>query len=180
LKELGLYEKTLIYVVVDHGFNEDSTGHRYAPFVFVGTNDKQITRKAGAREDIAATVLERFGVDLAKLNPALDGIPLDEPAPDRFAPPDNPVAPKAKRTGKKAKRGKVRSRDSYVKGEGRLPTLAYSRKKKEFREWLNERNLLIANNLEARVGIGHFPPRLRAQYGWILLGIQTDRPARGS
>ena len=107
LKELGLYEKTLIYVVVDHGFNEDSTGHRYAPFVFVGTNDKQITRKVGAREDIAATVLKRFGVDLVKLNPALDGIPLDEPAPDRFAPPENPGAPKATGKGKKGKQGKV-------------------------------------------------------------------------
>lgn len=89
LKDLKLYEKTLVYVVVDHGFNVGEFGHRYAPYVFLATNDKKVNRN-GTREDIAPTVLKRFGVDLAKIEPKLDGIPLDEPAPERKAPAENP------------------------------------------------------------------------------------------
>jgi len=95
LKDLGLYEKTLVYVVVDHGFDEGRSGHGYAPFVFLATNDKKVNRD-GAREDIAPTVLKRFGVDLSKIEPQLDGIALDEPAPERKAPAEKPAALKAK------------------------------------------------------------------------------------
>lgn len=84
LRELGLYEKTLVYVVVDHGFDEGLKGHKYAPFVFLGTNDPLVNRD-GNRMDIAPTILKRFGVDLAALEPKLDGFPLDETAPDRKA-----------------------------------------------------------------------------------------------
>jgi len=89
LKELALYDKTLIYIVADHGFNEDSRGHSYAPFVFLATNDKKVNRN-GTREDIAPTVLKRFGLDMSKIQPPLDGIPLDEPAPERKAPATKP------------------------------------------------------------------------------------------
>ncbi|MCY2996293.1 MAG: alkaline phosphatase family protein [Planctomycetota bacterium] len=89
LREQGLAEKTPVYVVVDHGFNLGESGHRYAPFVFLATNDKLVNRN-GTREDIAPTVLKRFGVDLTKIQPSLDGIPLDEPAPERKAPTENP------------------------------------------------------------------------------------------
>ena len=82
-------DKTLVYVVVDHGFNIGEFGHRYAPYVFLGTNDKSVKRN-GTREDIAPTVLKRFGVDLTKIEPKLDGIPLDESAPERKAPAENP------------------------------------------------------------------------------------------
>ncbi len=80
LKELGLYEKTRIYVVVDHGFNEGEEGHRHAPSVFLGTNDPKVIRN-GDRADIAPTLLKRLGLDLARILPPLDGYPLDEPAP---------------------------------------------------------------------------------------------------
>jgi len=103
LKELGIYDKTLVYVVVDHGFNEDQSGHSYAPYVFIATNDKQVTRKAAGREDIAPTVLERFGIDLAGIEPPLDGFPLDRPAPDRFAPAEKPGATQKKPAGAKSK-----------------------------------------------------------------------------
>lgn len=89
LKELAIHDKTLVYVVVDHGFNVGESGHRYAPYVFLATNDKRVNRN-GVREDIAPTVLKRFGVDLTKIEPKLDGIPLDEPAPPRKAPAENP------------------------------------------------------------------------------------------
>lgn len=100
LKELGVYDKTLVYVAVDHGFNEGTTGHRYAPYVFLGTNDNTFVRTQGDRADIGATVLKRFGMDLSTITPALDGIPYDEQAAERRAPAEKPAAPKAgKRKG---------------------------------------------------------------------------------
>jgi hypothetical protein len=96
LKEWGIYDKTLVYVVVDHGFNEGKSGHAYAPYVFLATNDKAVNR-GGVREDIAPTVLKRLGIDLAKIQPPLDGIPLDEAAPQRKAPKENPRAGGARR-----------------------------------------------------------------------------------
>jgi len=79
LKELGLYDKTLVYVTADHGFDEGQTRHSYAPFVFLGTNDPQVKR-AGMRQDIAPTILSRFGLDLGQIEPKLDGEPLTRPA----------------------------------------------------------------------------------------------------
>jgi hypothetical protein len=117
LRELGIYEKTLVYVVVDHGFNEGQSGHRYAPYVFVATNDRQVTRKAGAREDIAPTVLERFGIDLAKIEPPLDGIPLDKPAPDRFAPAEKPGATQSKPAAAKTRKAGNRKKKADAAGD---------------------------------------------------------------
>jgi hypothetical protein len=39
---------------------------------------------------------------------------------------------------------------------------------------LLKRKLLIKNNLEAMVGLGHFPLRLQPQKCLILQGIQAD------
>jgi len=78
LKELGLYDKTLIYVTADHGFDEGKTSHRDAPYVFLGTNDAKVTRR-GERADVAPTILARFGLDLGRLKPPLDGRPLTSP-----------------------------------------------------------------------------------------------------
>lgn len=75
LKELNLYDKTMIYVTADHGFDEDLTSHNDAPYVFLGTNDSKVMRR-GTRADIAPTILDRFGLDLSKFNPPLDGHPL--------------------------------------------------------------------------------------------------------
>lgn len=82
LKELGLYDKTLIYVTADHGFDEGLTSHRDAPYVFLATNDPAVMRR-GIRADITPTILKRFGVDLSKMDPPLDGHPLTEP----YSPP---------------------------------------------------------------------------------------------
>jgi hypothetical protein len=76
LKELNLYNNTLVYVTADHGFDEGKTSHRYAPYVFLGTNDLCIIRN-GDRMDIAPTILKRFGIDLNKLEPKIDGKSLD-------------------------------------------------------------------------------------------------------
>ncbi|HOZ47710.1 MAG TPA: alkaline phosphatase family protein [Candidatus Hydrogenedentes bacterium] len=106
LKELGLYDKTLVYVTADHGFDEGKNGHRYAPWVFLGTNDPNVTRD-GDRMDIAPTILKRFGLDLKTLEPALDGVPLDEPAERKVAPaecPDHMKKPIAPRPGPEARK----------------------------------------------------------------------------
>lgn len=97
LKELGLYDKTIIYVTADHGFNEGGTGHSYAPYVFLGTNDPLVKRN-GMRQDIAPTILARFGLDLSKFQPPLDGEPLIKPAtkPVLQAPETPPARPGAK------------------------------------------------------------------------------------
>jgi hypothetical protein len=78
LKELGLYDKTLIYVTADHGFDEGLKSHNDAPYVFLGTNDTMVMRR-GERADIAPTILKRFGLDLSRIEPPLDGRPLTEP-----------------------------------------------------------------------------------------------------
>jgi len=78
LKELGLYDKTLVYVTADHGFDEGKTSHNDAPYVFLGTNDTKVMHR-GERADVAPTILARFGLDLSKLEPALDGQSLTSP-----------------------------------------------------------------------------------------------------
>ena len=75
LKKLGLYDKTLVYVTADHGFDEGKTGHSNAPYVVLATNDKKVMRN-GLRQDIAPTILERFGLDISKLEPPPNGVPL--------------------------------------------------------------------------------------------------------
>jgi hypothetical protein len=75
LKELKLYDKTLIYVTADHGFDEGMKSHGDAPYVFLATNDSKVIRR-GERADIAPTILDRFGLDLTGIKPPLDGHPL--------------------------------------------------------------------------------------------------------
>ncbi len=79
LKELNLYDETLIYVTADHGFDEGMTTHNDAPYVFLGTNDITVVRR-GERADITPTILERFGISLASISPPLDGQPLTRPS----------------------------------------------------------------------------------------------------
>lgn len=78
LKALNLYDKTLIYVTSDHGFDKGLKTHADAPYVFLATNDKGIVRR-GTRADIAPTILERFGIDLKRVTPPIDGRSLTKP-----------------------------------------------------------------------------------------------------
>jgi len=78
LKELNLYDKTLIYITADHGFDEGLQSHTDAPYVFLATNDPMVVRR-GQRADITPTILDRFGLDLSKIEPPLDGHPLTRP-----------------------------------------------------------------------------------------------------
>jgi hypothetical protein len=65
-------------VTADHGFDEGLTSHFDAPYVFLGTNDPKIKR-SGERGDITPTILDRFGLDLTKITPPLNGHPLTKP-----------------------------------------------------------------------------------------------------
>jgi arylsulfatase A-like enzyme len=78
LKESGLYSQTLIYVTSDHGFDEGMKTHYNAPYIFLGSNDARVVRR-GLRTDITPTLLERFGVDITRFQPPLDGHSLLRP-----------------------------------------------------------------------------------------------------
>ncbi len=78
VKELGLADKTQIYVTADHGFDEDGKGHKFAPYVFLASNNAAIVRD-GRRQDVTPTILEAFGMDTSAVQPRLDGISLTKP-----------------------------------------------------------------------------------------------------
>jgi hypothetical protein len=52
--------------------------HFDAPYIWLATNDKTVMRR-GLREDIAPTIMSRYGMDLAKIEPAIDGHSLSKP-----------------------------------------------------------------------------------------------------
>jgi len=76
LRELGIYEKTFIYVISDHGYDEGKWNHRNAPYTIMATNDRSVMR-SGDRKDLAPTILERYGI-----SPMADG---DIPAIDGYS-----------------------------------------------------------------------------------------------
>ncbi len=69
VQALGISDKTLIYVVTDHGFDEGKTNHLNAPYGFFASNDPLVMR-SGDRKDPAATWLDRYGID-----PTIGGAP---------------------------------------------------------------------------------------------------------
>lgn len=72
IKDLGIYDKTIIYVTSDHGMNENAFNHKYAPYMFLATNSKRALRD-GDRKDITPTIYEEYGIDCAGIKPELDG-----------------------------------------------------------------------------------------------------------
>jgi hypothetical protein len=82
LRALGIYGQTAIYVITDHGFDEGSNRHGNAPYGFLASNDPRIVR-SGDRKDLAATLLERYGISRGPIGPApaVDGHSLYAPRP---------------------------------------------------------------------------------------------------
>ena len=78
VRELGLADKTQFYITSAYGFDEDEKEHSFAPYVFLATNNKKVSRN-GRRQDVAPTILEAFGLNPGELKPALDGISLTKP-----------------------------------------------------------------------------------------------------
>ena len=75
LESEGIYEETFIYVTADHGFDPGSKNHRFAPYVFLATNDPDV-RRNGEQKDITPTILYRMGLNLEEIEPPLPGMPL--------------------------------------------------------------------------------------------------------
>ncbi len=76
LRELGISEKTLIYVTTDHGFDEGRKSHLNAPEIWLVTDDPSVTQtqsRSAEQRDIAPTILERFGFELDQIEPPLSG-----------------------------------------------------------------------------------------------------------
>jgi hypothetical protein len=89
IKELGLADKTQIYVTADHGFDEDAKTHRFAPYVFLATNNQAVARE-GRRQDITPTIYEALGVEAKAFEPPLDGLTMTKPEqrpPVKLTPP---------------------------------------------------------------------------------------------
>jgi hypothetical protein len=80
LKTLGIDQKTLIYLTADHGFDEGGFQHLYAPYIFLASNDKRVTRN-GDQIDVAPTVYYGLGMWGNNFSPALDGYPLQVDLP---------------------------------------------------------------------------------------------------
>ena len=77
LRELGMYDRTAVFVTTDHGMDEDDFDHRQSPNTFLATNQKRVS-PSGDRKDLGPTILSVFGVDVAKITPRLDGVSLLE------------------------------------------------------------------------------------------------------
>ena len=75
LKALGIYDKTMVFVTADHGFDEGKTSHSNAPYVFLASNLKTLARD-GDQRDLAPTILKEMGVDVAKQQPKYKGAVL--------------------------------------------------------------------------------------------------------
>jgi len=75
LKELGVYDKTMIFVTADHGFDENKTSHSNAPTVYLAANLKTLN-KSGHQRDLVPTILTEMGVDISKAQPAYPGTVL--------------------------------------------------------------------------------------------------------
>ena len=75
LKDLGVYDKTMVFVTSDHGFDEGKRSHSNAPQVVLAANLKTL-RKSGDQRDITPTILAEMGVNVSKLQPKYKGVVL--------------------------------------------------------------------------------------------------------
>jgi hypothetical protein len=77
LQELGIHQRTLVYIATDHGFDEGNSIHLNAPYGFFATNDPLVIR-SGDRKDITPTILERYGITRGAIGgaPPVDGYSL--------------------------------------------------------------------------------------------------------
>jgi hypothetical protein len=83
LNTTNLTQKTLIYLAVDHGFDEGGTAHNNAPYIFLASNDKNIARN-GDQIDVAPTIYYGLGMWGQNFTPQLDGYPLQISLPEEI------------------------------------------------------------------------------------------------
>jgi hypothetical protein len=80
MKTNKYYDKTLLYVTTDHGVSTKPRAdrrHNKHPNSWLSTNDTSVCRD-GILADIAATILDKLGINTESLEPKLIGEPLED------------------------------------------------------------------------------------------------------
>ncbi|MCA1915536.1 alkaline phosphatase family protein [Methanospirillum hungatei] len=68
LKDLGISDKTVLYITTDHGFNTGPKDHTGQISLWMVTNEPGYNL-TGDQKDITPTILKRFGVSYDEMNP---------------------------------------------------------------------------------------------------------------
>jgi hypothetical protein len=162
VRELGLADQTQFYVTADHGFDEDAKTHKAAPYVFLATNNKAVSRD-GRRQDVAPTILEAFGVDVATLRPPLDGISLTKP--------DNRPAARLRRAAKVAQEV-----DETPVDENRKPDVIFVPTPQKVVERMLELAKVTKDDIvyDLGCGDGRIPVTAAKTYGCRAWGFDID------
>jgi len=75
IKNVGLMDQTLIFVVADHGFDPNAKTHLAAPDSFLVANLRGL-QESGTRADVLPTILEALGILHQCTNPPMSGVSL--------------------------------------------------------------------------------------------------------
>jgi len=85
LSEMQIKNRTLIYVMTDHGFNEGRYNHRHEPDIWLVTNDHSLKENENETRcdmiDIAPTIYYALEIDKTIFTPKLEGYALQEKLP---------------------------------------------------------------------------------------------------
>jgi len=85
LSEMGIAERTLIYVMTDHGFKEGKRTHNHEPDIWMVTNDLRLKVNENNKRcdmiDMAPTIYYALGINKTTYTPKLEGYPLQEELP---------------------------------------------------------------------------------------------------
>jgi predicted AlkP superfamily pyrophosphatase or phosphodiesterase len=92
LKDLGRVGDTTVIVTTDHGFNEGTIGHLWAPHTWLVSTKKGFIGPAD-QIDIAPTILDLMGVNVGEMQPPFPPFPgqlLTQPRRNPFVEPKTP------------------------------------------------------------------------------------------
>jgi len=85
LDELNLLNNTIIYVTTDHGFEENTTRHKWDTDTWLATNDLRLNvntnETRGSIIDIVPTIFYSLEINYQEFDPPLKGFPLQAPLP---------------------------------------------------------------------------------------------------
>ncbi len=76
LDDLGISDKTVLYVTTDHGFNTSPKDHTGQISLWMVTNEPGYNL-TGDQKDISPTVMKRFGVSYHEMNPPYNATALN-------------------------------------------------------------------------------------------------------
>jgi arylsulfatase A-like enzyme len=75
LKDLGIYDKTAVYVTTDHGFNTGPKDLSGQTALWMITNEPDYI-KDGDQKDITPTILKRLGISYGEMTPPYNSTDL--------------------------------------------------------------------------------------------------------